>query len=117
VCSINLSAAALHTSEKRTTYIAPAIYPEVVRDLALVVAKSISHESIVAALAGADSLVSNVALFDVFVGGTLPEGMKSAAYHITYSRPDRTLTSEEVDLAERNIIEQLQKKFQAEIRK
>ncbi len=116
VCALNLSAVSLLKPTARAGYMPSAVYPEVVRDLALVVPKSLSHETIVAALITADPLITKAALFDVFMGGALPEGTKSVAYHITYAHPDRTLTSAEVDGAEKKIIELVQKKLQAEIR-
>ncbi len=117
VCSLNFSLLQSLGEEQFSTYVPVAVYPEVQRDLAFVVSKSLSHETIVSALAAVDPLVTRVDLFDVFMGGSLPEGAKSMAYHITYAHPDRTLISTEVDAAEKKIVELLQKKFQAEIRK
>lgn len=98
-----------------------AVYPEVVRDIAFVVDKKITHAEIVVALEKIDPLIVEVELFDVFQGNPLApqrvvQGKKSMAYHITYLSPERTLESGEVDKIQERVQKLLEKEFKAEMR-
>jgi phenylalanyl-tRNA synthetase beta chain len=53
------------------------------------------------------SLVTDVALFDVYVGEQVPAGKKSLAYRLTYQSPNRTLTDEEVNKVHQQILKRL----------
>ena len=44
-------------------------------------------------------LLDRSTLFDVFRGGTIPEGHTSLAFALEFRAPDRTLTDEEVEPA------------------
>lgn len=93
------------------------IYPEVVRDIAFVVDKKVTHAEIVSALRKVDLLIVSVELFDVYEGKNLGENKKSLAYHLTYQSPERTLTAEEVDKVQERVHKLLEKEFKAEVRK
>lgn len=83
-------------------------FPSSVRDLAVVLNTAVPWEEVKKAIKTAGApLVSAVELFDVYVGDTIPTGKRSLACHITYSAPDRTLTSEEVTATEQRIEQQL----------
>ncbi|MFA7653788.1 MAG: phenylalanine--tRNA ligase subunit beta [Candidatus Magasanikbacteria bacterium] len=85
-------------------------FPEVMRDLAFVVKKSVTHDEIVWALHNIDHLLKKVELFDVYEGATIGDEYKSMAYRFTFSHTERTLKSEEVDKAMekvRQVIEKL----------
>jgi phenylalanyl-tRNA synthetase beta chain len=77
-----------------------ATFPEVRRDLAVVVAETTPHADVLRAItdAGVPNL-AEVRLFDVFTdptGEKVAAGRKSLAYALTYRAPDRTLTEREV---------------------
>ena len=92
-------------------------FPPVRRDLAFVVAEDAPAGEIQTALeeAGGD-LLAAVVLFDVFRGGSLPEGTKSLAFAVDFRAPDRTLTSEEAQPAVDRIVARLAEEFSAELR-
>jgi phenylalanyl-tRNA synthetase beta chain len=90
-------------------------FPGVVRDIALVVDAAVTHAQVQGLIRGF-SLVSQVAIFDVFAGGHLPPGKKSLAYHLTYLSPAHTLTDEEVDRVQGQILEKLAKELGATLR-
>jgi len=98
-------------------YTMPSIYPEVTRDVAFVVDKSVAHQNIMDELMAIGGSLKEVNLFDVYQGENIAADKKSMAYSLTYSLPDRTLTSEEVDKEANKAIETLLNKFGAEIRK
>lgn len=92
-------------------------FPAMRRDLAMVVPESATHEAVVQAVRQAKvSDLETVELFDVFRGGTVPEGQKSVAYAFTYRGSDRTLTDAEVNGSQAKIVEQLKAKLGAVIR-
>jgi len=99
------------------TYRPIPVYPEVTRDVAFALPRDKAHGDIMSALSNADPLLTKVELFDVFEGKNMPVGFKSVAYHLTYSHPERTLTTQEVDTAHEKVVKILQDMFGAEIRK
>jgi phenylalanyl-tRNA synthetase beta chain len=80
-----------------------------------VVGTTVTHAQVQAVVRGF-SLVGQVELFDVFAGGQLPPGKKSLAYHLTYQSPTHTLTDEEVDRVQGQILEKLAKDLGATLR-
>lgn len=73
-------------------------FPEVRRDLALLVDTAVSFESIYnIARQTEKSLLKEVNLFDVYEGNNLPEGKKSYAVSFTLQDSGKTLTDEQID--------------------
>ncbi len=96
-------------------FTAPARFPSVTRDLAVVVDRSVEHGAIVAALLGAkEPLLTSVELFDVFTddkGEKIAADKKSLAYSLTFRAEDRTLKTEEVNAAHARLKAALQNGF------
>lgn len=93
-------------------------YPSVNKDLALVVDKNITSKEIEINIKKAGgSLLTNIKVFDVYEGIGIPEGKKSVAYALTFEKSDRTLTDEEINNAMDKIIELVEKKMDATLRK
>ncbi|MEI6083949.1 MAG: phenylalanine--tRNA ligase subunit beta [Verrucomicrobiota bacterium] len=90
-------------------------FPAIVRDVALVVDEAITHQQVLEAVERTN-ILEQVALFDVFRGGSIPAGKKSVAYSLTFRAGDRTLTDAEVNAAHARIKQQLQMKLACEIR-
>ncbi len=87
-------------------------YPEVRRDLALLVDESVAFESIYAIARQTEkSLLKEVNLFDVYQGKNLPEGKKSYAVSFTLQDTTKTLTEEQID----KIMSKLQKNMESEL--
>ena len=61
-------------------------------------------------------LVKNVDVFDIYKGEHIEKGYKSVAINIIYSSNDHTLTDDEVNETHKKIVEELNKKFEANIR-
>jgi phenylalanyl-tRNA synthetase beta chain len=92
-------------------------FPASSRDVALVVSDTIAAgdvESVVREAAGA--LAEEVRLFDRFVGGSIPTGHASLAFHVVYRAPDRTLTDAEVDLQHAKVVSAVGTRFGATLR-
>ena len=83
-----------------------AKFPATVRDIALVVDAGVTHQQILDTMKGF-SLVTDVALFDVYSGGQVPAGKKSMAYRLTFQSPDKTLIDQQVNGVQTSILKKL----------
>jgi len=90
-------------------------FPATIRDIALVVDIKVTHQQIVD-IVKAVSLVTDVKLFDVYVGEQVHAGKKSLAYRITYQSSNRTLTDEEVKKVQQQILKRLTSEVGAVLR-
>ncbi|PTT06500.1 phenylalanine--tRNA ligase subunit beta [Flavobacterium sp. HMWF030] len=87
-------------------------YPEVRRDLALLIDKDTTYESIFnLAKQTEKSLLKDINLFDVYEGEKLPEGKKSYALSFTIQDNTKTLTDAQID----KIMSKLQQSFETEL--
>ncbi len=87
-------------------------YPEVRRDLALLVDENVAFDAIYTIARQTEkSLLKEVNLFDVYQGKNLPEGKKSYAVSFILQDNSKTLTDEQID----KILNKLQKNFENEL--
>lgn len=87
-------------------------YPEVRRDLALLIDTSVQFEQIYSIAKQTEkSLLKDINLFDVYEGTNLPEGKKSYAVSFTIQDSSKTLTDAQID----KIMSKLQQNFEKEI--
>jgi phenylalanyl-tRNA synthetase beta chain len=92
-------------------------FPSSGRDLSLVVRDDVPAGDVEhAARDAAGDLAEEVALFDRFVGGSIPAGHASLALHVVYRAPDRTLTDVDVDARHAQVVAALEKRFGASLR-
>jgi phenylalanyl-tRNA synthetase beta chain len=92
-------------------------YPPVRRDLAFVLTEEVPAGAVQAALeAAAGELLDRSLLFDVFRGGSVPDGRKSLAFALEFRAPDRTLTDEEVEPVIDTVVDRLRVELGAELR-
>jgi phenylalanyl-tRNA synthetase beta chain len=81
----------------RPVFSPPALQP-VRRDFAFLVPETVQAEALLRAVKGVDkALVSEVALFDRFTGGSVPEGQVSLALAVTLQPVERTLTDADIE--------------------
>ena len=87
-------------------------YPEVRRDLALLLDQSVRFESVYnLARQTEKSLLKQINLFDVYEGKNLPEGKKSYAVSFVLQDTTKTLTDSQID----KIMSKLQQQFENEL--
>ena len=92
-------------------------YPEVKRDLALLVDKTVTFSQLREAASKAEKkLLKSVGLFDVYEGDKLPEGKKSYALSFVIEDTAKTLTDTEIDRIMSNIATALTKATGAQVR-
>ena len=93
-------------------------FPEVKRDLALLVNKSVTFSQLRSiAFATEKKLLKSVSLFDVYEGDKLPEGKKSYALSFILEDKSQTLTDKQIERTMANLQTQLEQKAGAEVRK
>ncbi|MFC1939020.1 phenylalanine--tRNA ligase subunit beta [Chloroflexota bacterium] len=90
-------------------------FPAVERDIALVVDEAVTHNCVKEIIKGFP-LVAWVNLFDVYSGKQVPPGKKSLAYRITFQSPAHTLTDDEVDGVQEQILSKLSRELGATLR-
>lgn len=92
-------------------------YPEITRDIALLVDDQVTNDDIMAIInRRGGAFLKNVHLFDVYAGAHLPKGKKSMAYTLTYQDDRGTLQEETVNKAFEKVEKRLQDELGAEIR-
>jgi phenylalanyl-tRNA synthetase beta chain len=92
-------------------------YPEVSRDLAVVVSAGIAAGDLASCIrvnAGDD--LTELTTFDVYEGPGVGEGRKSVAFGLTWQHPSRTLGDEEISAIIAKCIKALESDFNAELR-
>ena len=95
-----------------------AKYPSILRDIAFVVKEDTHAGNIQAEIEKLGApLVKAVEAFDVYRGDSIKEDEKSIAFNIHYQDPEKTLTDEEVDASFDKIVERINDKFKAYVRK
>jgi phenylalanyl-tRNA synthetase beta chain len=90
-------------------------FPGIVRDLALIADAETAHQG-VHDIIQSFPLVSEVTLFDVYSGEQVAPGKKSLAYRVVYQSPTHTLTDEDVNKVQQQILERLAKELGATLR-
>lgn len=92
-------------------------YPEVKRDLALLVDEKITFSALrEVALSTERKLLKSVSLFDVYQGDKLPEGKKSYALNFVLEDKNQTMTDNVIDRVMTNLIKAFETKTGATIR-
>ncbi len=90
-------------------------FPSVTRDIALLVDASATFKQ-VRQVIDSFSLARKVALFDVYSGQQIPDGKKSFAVRIVYQSATHTLTDEEVDKIQDQMLARLRHELGAILR-
>ncbi len=92
-------------------------FPEVHRDLALLIDKHITYQEIEkVALKTGKQLIKSVNLFDVYEGKNLEEGKKSYAVSFVISDTNKTLTNDEINTVMNRLIAAYEKELGAKLR-
>lgn len=92
-------------------------FPEVRRDLALLVNQSVTFEALYhEAKQTEKSLLKNINLFDVYEGKNLPEGKKSYALSFILQDTSNTLTDVQIDKIMNKLQSNFETKFEAILR-
>jgi len=92
-------------------------YPEVNKDLAFIVKKDVTVKELMDQIRKSGGrLLTNIDVFDVYVGENVAEDEKSIAFSLTFSDPTKTLSDEEVTVVFEKIITEVENKLNAKLR-
>ena len=92
-------------------------YPTIEKDMAFILDKNVLSEDVKKEIKkSGGKLVSNIDIFDVYVGENIGNENKSIAFKVTFEDFDKTLTDEEVMPVFNKIIDSIEKKFNAKLR-
>ncbi|TBW09538.1 phenylalanine--tRNA ligase subunit beta [Azotobacter chroococcum subsp. isscasi] len=93
-------------------------FPEVRRDLALIVDRETPAAAVLQSIReAAGEYLSDLRLFDVYQGKGIDPQRKSLAVGLTWQHPSRTLNDDEVNSTTQNILTSLEERFNATLRK
>ncbi|MCX5913219.1 MAG: phenylalanine--tRNA ligase subunit beta [Deltaproteobacteria bacterium] len=116
VFELNFAAVAGRMRDQRTFKLL-ARFPAVHRDLALIVAETVSAGELLAVIRETNSgLITDVKIFDLYRGNPIPSGKKSLAFRFKYQQEGRTLTDAEVNELHQRIAQVLVEKHGAVLR-
>jgi phenylalanyl-tRNA synthetase beta chain len=89
-------------------------YPSVVRDVSILVADTLSAETVRGTIrSAAPETLIQIREFDRYQGKGIPDGKVSVSFRLTFQSPDRTLTDDEVQAAMQRIMDALTDDLQA----
>jgi len=109
--------AVLKSVTNKIKFVEISKYPEVRRDLALLLDESVSFETIYnIARETEKSLLKKITLFDVYVGKSLPEGKKSYAVSFTIQDESKTLTDTQIEKLMNKLLNNFQTQLGAQLR-
>lgn len=106
------------TKVSKVKYKEVSKYPSVTKDLAFVMDKNISSseiENVIKRSAGKN--LRYIDVFDVYTGNNIESHLKSIAYTLTFNDSTKTLTDEEINNTLNKIIESVESKTSAKLRK
>jgi phenylalanyl-tRNA synthetase beta chain len=114
VCEIDL---AVVLEAEQTKFSELSKFPEIRRDLAVVVDKSVPARRLLDEVRlAAGTYLTDLRLFDVYTGKGIDPKRKSLALGLTFRDQSRTLADEVVNLAMGQVIDLLEKNYNAELR-
>lgn len=109
---------ALLNHDQTLTFETISRYPNISRDLAVVIDEKIPASDILKLIrqTAKNALVS-LDVFDVYQGSHIEEGKKSIAFSLVFNDNQKTLETDQIDKIMKKIISRLSFEYQAEVRK
>ena len=112
---VDLDALGRATPDAGGRYQSTSRFPESYRDFALLVDAD-APSARIQAIIGRHKLVVRSTPFDVYSGEGIPAGKKSVAYRVVFQSASATLTAEQVNRVQQDILRQLEQEVGAELR-
>ena len=117
LAEVNLSKITKY-SKANKKYVEVPKFPAVERDIAIIVDEKVEVGQIEKIITKkAKKLLEKMQLFDIYRNDKLGENKKSVAYSLIFRDKNRTLSDDEINVVMENIISELQKTLNAELRK
>ena len=106
------------STKERLVYQEISKFPEVRRDVSLVLDKHVSFSTVAAiARKASNQLVRDINVFDIYEGESIEEGKKAYALSFTLQDQHKTLTDKLIDKTMNKLMHSLEKELNATIRK
>jgi phenylalanyl-tRNA synthetase beta chain len=94
-----------------------SFHPAATRDISGLVPRDTSIEELTETILKIDrQLIKAAEAFDIYQGTGVPEGQKSVSFHIIYQSDERTLDPQTIDKLQKQVLENLNKSFNWQIR-
>ncbi|HEX8844574.1 MAG TPA: phenylalanine--tRNA ligase subunit beta [Pyrinomonadaceae bacterium] len=107
----------LEMAERLVLYTPLARHPSIMRDVSLLVGRSVTLAEMLDAIPAQDlENYRDAKLVDVYEGANLPEGKRSVTLRVEYRAEGRTLRDEEVDALHARLVQTLEERFGAQQR-
>ena len=106
----------LNYRAKKVKYERIVKYPEVTRDLAVVLDRDVLVGKMLEDIKKSSNLIESVAIFDVYQGEKIEADKKSVAISIILRKKDGTLEESDINITVDNILKLIAKNYNGEIR-
>jgi len=104
-------------SNRKITYKEISKYPEVKRDLSMVLDQQVTYEQLVKLAEKTErKLIKDISLFDVYEGDKIEQGKKSYAISFILQDEEKTLTDNQIDKVMNNLMKVFENELGAKIR-
>lgn len=107
----------LKLDKKKVKYRTVSKYPVINRDLAFILDKSVDPSEVESSIGEISNLIVRTELFDEFALDKFGVNKKNLAFHIYLQHSERTMTDKEADEIIKDIIANIEDKFNAKLRK
>lgn len=104
------------TADVKTEYSEICKFPEVTRDLSLLLPSAVSFDELKNVAFETSTLIKSVSLFDIYEGKNIEQGSKSYALNFILQDEEKTLTDLEIETCMNAIIKIFKDKFGAKLR-
>jgi len=119
IFGVELSLDVIHRyAAREALYQKPSDFPPVERDLSFIVSDKLPAGDLTRLIRSTGGeLLSSLTLYDVYRGEPVPEDKKSLTYSLRFLSPERTLTEEEIDRVQEEIVRQAEKQLDVHLRR
>ena len=98
-------------------YIKISKYPEVKRDLSIILDKKKNYNDILEIIGKNNKIIKNISLYDIYEGKNIEKNKKAYALRFVLQEKNKTLDDKTISSIMNNLIIEFEKKLNAEIRK
>lgn len=89
-------------------------YPSITRDISIVLSDDVKADELLKVVKKAGgAIVKSIKIFDIYKGEHIADGFKSVSLNIVYEDPNKTLKTSDVDDPHNKILEELNKRYNA----
>lgn len=116
MCELNLEVL-LNNKASKVKFEPISKFPQISRDLALVVKEEVKVADIIKAIKKLDRvIIQDIEVFDIYTGEHVASGSKSIALSIVFQSKEHTLKDDEINVLHEKILHVLREEFSAELR-